>query len=189
MFWDRFIASHLDAINRSQNRSPSTSELQLGERRKRCRRGSLPAVVWTGEPRDPYMVSEVLNEKETAVVLKLNPVFATESRDKGRHQRTTWSTRHRAFCMYLMGKTQEWDAEENRACPEGLHELPETPATPNAEELLPLPLAVYPVETEDNPLTQWFRLIRSSGSVSYTLPSQFNRKSDQHSGIPKTFTF
>uniref|UniRef100_A0A8C3T869 Testis specific 13 n=1 Tax=Chelydra serpentina TaxID=8475 RepID=A0A8C3T869_CHESE len=29
MFWDRFIASRLDAINRSQNRSPSTPELQL----------------------------------------------------------------------------------------------------------------------------------------------------------------
>ncbi|CAM5099899.1 unnamed protein product [Eretmochelys imbricata] len=47
------------------------------------------------------MLSEVLNEKKTTVILKITPVFATESRVKERHQRSTWSTRHRYLCLYL----------------------------------------------------------------------------------------
>ncbi|CAM4510394.1 unnamed protein product [Caretta caretta] len=48
----------------------------------------------------------------------------------------------------------EWDAKENCCCLEDQPELPESPATPDAEELLPLPLAEYPGEPEDDPWMQ-----------------------------------
>ncbi|XP_077664382.1 uncharacterized protein LOC144259920 [Eretmochelys imbricata] len=43
------------------------------------------------EPQDYYMMSEVLNEEETAVILSLTPVFETDSRGKG----SMWSSKQR----------------------------------------------------------------------------------------------
>ncbi|CAM4671514.1 unnamed protein product [Lepidochelys kempii] len=43
---------------------------------------------------------------------------------------------------------------ENRCCPRDQLELPGSPHNPDTEELLPLPLAIYPRETEDDPRTQ-----------------------------------
>ncbi|EMP38894.1 hypothetical protein UY3_03934 [Chelonia mydas] len=56
--------------------------------------------------------------------------------------------------------------------PRGLAKFLETPAPPDAEELLPLPLAVYPAETEDDPWMQVHprgRVGRSTGEPDYRL--------------------
>lgn len=48
----------------------------------------------------------------------------------------------------------EWDTEEDLCCPDNATRLPELPAMSDTVELLGLPLAVYPGETEGDPRIQ-----------------------------------